>query len=210
MFTVALTGNIASGKSCVADWFRRWGATVIDADALVRETQVPGSPVLAAIVARFGPGVVGPDGTLDRDRLRRLILADPDARAALEAIVHPAVERLTRERLEAARARGDRIVVCDIPLLYEVGDPGRFDAVVLVDAPEAVRLTRLQNDRGLREEEARRLIALQLPAAVKRAWRGGPGNRGPLVIENDGDLAALERRARAAWDELQRLAAAQT
>jgi dephospho-CoA kinase len=210
MLLVALTGNVASGKSRVADLFRRWGGTIVDADALVRELQAPGSPVLAAIAARFGPQVVRPDGTLDRDRLRALILADPEARSALNAIVHPAVERLTRERIAAARDRGDRIVVCEIPLLFEVRDPGHFDAVVLVDAPEATRLTRLRTTRGLSDEEARRLMALQLPAAAKRAWRGGPGNRSPFVIENDGDLPTLERRARAVWDELERLATAQT
>lgn len=211
MLNLALTGNVAAGKSTVAALFRRWGATLIDADELVRETQVPGSPVLQAIAERFGADVIRPDGGLDRDRLRRQVLDDPALRQALEAIVHPAVQALRLARAEAARAAGVRVLVHDIPLLFEVAareggglDPGRFDAVVLVDAPEALRQARLVATRGLGAEEAARLIATQLPAAVKRAWRGGPRDRSAYLIENDADLPALERRARAVWDAILR------
>ncbi len=209
MLHVALTGNIAAGKSTVANLFRGWGATVIDADRLTREAQSPGSPVLRAIAERFGAEVVRPDGELDRPKLRAIVMDDPIARRALEAIVHPAVQALRLGRLAMARAAGDRIVVSDIPLLFEVAergtgamDPGGFDAVVLVDAPETTRIARLVRDRGLSEAEARQMVAAQLPSAVKRAWRGGPGNRGALVIDNDADLATLEARARAVWDHL--------
>lgn len=210
MLHIALTGNIAAGKSTVANLFRGWGATVIDADRLAREAQSPGSPVLRAIAERFGAEVVRPDGELDRPRLRAIVMDDPIARRALEAIVHPAVQALRLGRLALARAAGDRVVVSDIPLLFEVAtdggpaplDPGAFDAVVLVDAPEAERIARLIRDRGLSEPEARQMVAAQLPSAVKRAWRGGPGNRGAHVIDNDADLATLERRARAVWEEL--------
>src|SRR5512143_3645122 len=116
MLTIALTGNIAAGKSRVAELFRRWGATVADADEVVRAAESPGTPEFAAIVARFGPGVVAADGTLDRARLRRLVFDDAAARRDLEAIVHPAVHRARRRFLQEARARGDRVVVCDIPL----------------------------------------------------------------------------------------------
>src|SRR5919201_1662043 len=135
MLHVALTGNIAAGKSTVAELFRRWGATLIDADQLVRELQAPGSPVLEAIVARFGAAVLRADGTLDRAALRRRVMADPAAREALERIVHPAVHRRREELLREAGRRGDRIVVSEIPLLFEVADSREFDAVVLVDAP---------------------------------------------------------------------------
>jgi dephospho-CoA kinase len=195
MLNVALTGNIAAGKSAVVELFRRWGATVLDADAIVREVQAPGGPVLQGIVERFGPGVQAPDGTLDRAALRRMVLADPRAREALERLVHPAVyARLTALAAEAA-ARGDPIVVSDIPLLFETGEPDAFDAIVLVDAPEPVRLRRLMTDRGLPEREARALIEAQLPASRKRA-------RSDFVIDNDGDLAALERAAREVWRAL--------
>lgn len=201
MLNVALTGNIAAGKSTVADLFRRWGAVLLDADQLVREVQAPHSPVLAAIARRFGPAVILPDGNLDRPRLRAIVMADPDARLALEAIVHPAVQERRATRLEEARRAGAQIVVNDIPLLFEVMDPAAFDAVVLVDAPEDVRLARLRHQRGLAEPEARRLMAAQLPSQVKRAWRDAAG-KGSFIIDNDGDLAGLEQRARAVWEEL--------
>jgi dephospho-CoA kinase len=203
MRSIALTGNVAAGKTRVAELFRQWGATMIDADQLVREVQAPGTPEFAAIVARFGPGAVDLDGTLDRAALRSLVFADPAARQALEAIVHPAVARRRAALLEAARARGDPVVVSEIPLLFETMDPARFDAVVLVDAPESVRHDRLVRERGLDSQEARRVMAAQWPAERKRAWRD-PAGRGALVIENDGDLATLERRARAVWDALAR------
>ena len=199
MLSVALTGNIASGKSVVAELFRAWGATVIDADALVRELQAPGTPLLAAIARRFGSDVIRADGALDRSRLRALILADPGARADLNALVHPEVERRRQELLAEARARGDRIVVSDIPLLFEAGRPENFDAVVLVDAPEELRLERLQYLRGLDRETAARLIAAQAPAGPKRG-------RSDYVIDNDADLESLERAAGTVWRALSTLA----
>jgi dephospho-CoA kinase len=202
MIRVALTGNIASGKSTVAALFRRWGATVIDADQLVREVQRPGTPALIAIARRFGQQVLLPDGSLDRAALRRAVLADRAARRDLEAIVHPAVQRLREQREAAAAAQGATLVVHDIPLLFEALDPAAFDAVVLVDAPEPVRLARLVADRGMPEAEARALIEMQMPAAEKKRWRGGDPARGPLVIENDGDEAGLEQRTREVWREL--------
>ena len=202
MLNIALTGNIAAGKSTVADLFRRWGATLIDADQLVREVQTPGSPVLVAIANQFGESVLLPDGELDRPRLRNIVMTDAAARHTLEAIVHPAVQERRRVRVEDARARGDRIVVNDIPLLFEALDPADFDAVVLVDAPEAVRLGRLINDRGMTELEAGRLLAAQEPSGPKRAWRGGALHEGPFIIDNDGDSTQLEAQARAVWEEL--------
>ncbi|HWA55787.1 MAG TPA: dephospho-CoA kinase [Gemmatimonadales bacterium] len=204
MLSIALTGNIASGKSTVARLFHSWGATVIDADQLVREMQVPGTPEFAAIVRRFGPGVVAGDGTLDRAALRRLVLADAARRRELEAIIHPAVATRRAALEAAARAAGVRIVVNDIPLLFESQDPARFDAVVLVDAPEPVRLARLMEARGLAESEARAMIATQMPASEKRRWRD-PAGRGPLIIDNDADPATLEHRARAVWRALEAL-----
>lgn len=195
MLNVALTGNIAAGKSSVAELFRRWGATVIDADQLVREAQAPGSPILHAIAARFGSHLIRPDGSLDRDALRAIVLADETARQALNAIVHPEVHRRRELLLAAARARGDRIVVSDIPLLFETGDPAAFDAVVLVDAPEQLRLRRLLDTRRLAPAEAERMMAAQLPSEEKRA-------RSEFVIDNAGDRAGLERRAREVWEAL--------
>jgi dephospho-CoA kinase len=191
---VGLTGNIAAGKSTVGALFRRWGATLIDADEIVRELQAPGTPVLRAIVERFGPEVLTDAGGLDRAALRARVLADPAALAALNALVHPAVAARRDELLAQAAARGDRIVVSDIPLLFEADDPEAFDTVVLVDAPVALRQARLAA-RGLSTDEAARLIAAQQPAAAKRA-------RSEFVIDNDGDRDALERAAREVWSAL--------
>jgi dephospho-CoA kinase len=195
MLHVALTGNIAAGKSTVAELFRAWGATVIDADRLVREAQAPGSPVLAAIAARFGPHVLDAAGALDRAALRRRVMGDPAALADLNRLVHPEVHR-RRAALEAeARARGDRILVSDIPLLFETTDPAAFDAVILVDAPVALRRARLVAERGLPEDEADQMLAAQGPSQPKRA-------RSTFVIDNDGDRAGLQTRAHEVWAAL--------
>lgn len=195
MLNIGLTGNIASGKSSVAELFRGWGATIIDADELVREAQAPGSKVLEAITRRFGDEMVGADGVLDRSRLRERVFQDPAALTDLNDIVHPEVQRLRLAHMEAARLRGDRIVVHDIPLLFEVLDPSEFDAIVLVDAPAPLRLARLVTRRGLDHEAAGRMIAVQMPSEPKRA-------RSDYIIDNDGDPAALERAAAAVWRAL--------
>jgi dephospho-CoA kinase len=200
MLNVALTGNIAAGKSTVLELFKRWGATVIDADSLARDAQAPGSVVLAAIAKRFGADVVASDGTLDRAGLRAKVMGDDAALGALNAIVHPAVQQRRLELQRAAGERGDAIVVNDIPLLFEVLDPKQFDAIVLVDAPTSVRRTRLRALRGLSNEDADRMIAAQMPAERKRA-------QSQHVIENAGSLADLEKQARAVFADLRKKAA---
>jgi dephospho-CoA kinase len=201
MLNVGLTGNIAAGKSTVVELFRTWGATIIDADALAHEAEAPGSEALAAIVRRFGPDVLAADGSLDRAALRGKVMGDDVALAALNAIVHPAVQRRRAELLAAARDRGDQLVINDIPLLFEALDPAQFDTIVLVDASPALRRTRLRAMRGLSNEEADRMLASQMPSERKRP-------RSEFVIENDGDLKELERRARAVYEELRRRARA--
>lgn len=195
MLNVALTGNIASGKSTVAELFRLWGATVIDADLLVRDAQAPGSPVLRAIAARFGQDLIDPAGVLDRKALRRRAMGDPAALADLNRIVHPDVLRRRAALEQEARNRGDRIVVSDIPLLFEAADPAAFDAIVLVDAPVALRRARLLAQRGLSAEDAETMLASQAPTGPKR-------ERSTFVIDNDDDRAVLEARARAVWAQL--------
>ncbi len=200
MLNVALTGNIAAGKSTVVELFTRWGATVIDADSLARDAQAPGGAVLAAIARRFGTDVVAQGGTLDRAALRAKVMGDDKALAALNAIVHPAVQQRRLELQRAASERGDAIVINDIPLLFEVLDPAQFDAVVLVDAPIVLRRTRLRTLRGLSNEDADRMIAAQMPAERKRP-------QSQYVIENAGTLADLEKEARRVFTELRKRAA---
>jgi dephospho-CoA kinase len=201
MLKVGLTGNIAAGKSTVASAWRELGATVIDADELSRRAVEPGTPAHAAIAAEWGTWVLEEGGTLDRAALRQIVFADPDARARLESIVHPAVAALRDASYRQADERGQPLVVADVPLLFEVGMADEFDVVVLVDAPEETRLMRLVGDRGLEPDEARRMMAAQMPAELKRA-------RADVVIENTRSLADLQRRAREVWEGLVRRAEA--
>ncbi len=200
MLHLALTGNIASGKSTVAALLAARGATIIDADVLAREAVAPGTPGLEAVVDRFGNGVLAADGSLDRAALRVRVFHDPVARDALNAIVHPAVRRLRDDAVAAARARGDRIVISDIPLLFEVGLEHAFDGVILVDAPEGMRRDRLVRDRGLSAADAQAMIDAQWPAARKRAGA-------TWVIDNVGDRDALGPRVDELWDEIEARAA---
>jgi dephospho-CoA kinase len=195
MLSVALTGNIGAGKSTVAELFRSWGVRVIDADALVRELQAPGQPVLASIVERFGREMMLPDGSLDRERLREAVLASPAALQELNRIVHPAVHQRRRRLLQEAQRQGERLVISDIPLLFEAADPAEFDAVILVDAPESTRRARLLASRKLSADQIDRLMATQLSSALKR-----PAS--DYIIENDGDRASLERATKAVWQAL--------
>lgn len=195
MLLVGLTGNIASGKSTVAQLLSEHGATIIDADVLARRAVEKGSAVHDAIVKRWGTSVLAPDGHLDRAALRRAVFSDAKELEALNDLVHPEVERLRKARVAEARARGDKVVVCDIPLLFEKKMADRFDKIVLVDAPRPLRLERLVQERGLRETEAMDMIAAQMPAELKRA-------RADYVIDNSGTLSELERTVGDVWSQL--------
>ena len=185
MHVIGLTGNIAAGKSTVAAGLTAAGLPVIDADTLAREVVAPGTPALAAIVARWGPTILGADATLDRAALRRRILADPADRTALEAITHPAIAARRAARTAELAATGAPVVICDIPLLFEAQLEDTVDEIVLVDAPVAVRRARLIRDRGIAPSEADALIAAQMPAERKRAYAD-------VVMENAGSRADLE------------------
>jgi dephospho-CoA kinase len=193
---IGLTGNIASGKSAVADLLAKKGATIIDADELSRDAVVPGSPALEAIAARWGRSVLSADGTLDRAALRKTVFNDRSELDALNEIVHPEVMRLRADEVEAARMRGDRVIVAVIPLLFEGNLADEFDFIVLVDAPRDVRLERIVRDRGLEEAEAMDMIASQMPAELKRA-------RANWVIENSGSMEDLEREVDRLWEEIE-------
>jgi dephospho-CoA kinase len=197
MLVVGLTGNIGSGKSTVSRLLGVRGVPVIDADVLAREAVAPRTPALAAIVARWGEAMLAADGTLDRAALRRIVFASAGERAALDAIVHPAVKARRDSLLAEARARGDRAVVCDIPLLFEAGLTGDVDLILLVDAPRDVRLERLIRDRGLSRSDALAMIDAQQPAEGKR-------ERSQYVIDNDGTLETLRVRVDETWRAIER------
>ena len=195
MLLVGLTGNIASGKSTVAHLLAARGATIIDADVLARRAVDAGTAAYQEIVGRWGKDVLSADGYLDRGALRRRVFQDIEELEELNRIVHPEVARM-RDRLVAeARERGDKIVVCDIPLLFENKLMDGFDCIVLVDAPRQTRLDRLVRTRGLTETEALDMIAAQMPAELKRA-------RADFVIDNTSSLAELEARVDEVWESL--------
>jgi dephospho-CoA kinase len=197
MIRIGLTGNIASGKSEIAKMLADRGATVIDADLLAREAVEPETQALRDIIKRWGKDVLNEDGSLDRAALRRIVFADQSELDALNRIVHPGVTRLRDREIAQARERGDPIVICVIPLLFERNIVDEFDAIVLVDSPRPLRLERLVATRGMEATDAMNMIASQMPAELKRA-------RADYVIENNGSLQELERDVNALWSSLQR------
>lgn len=184
---------MASGKSTVASLLAELGAVVVDADLLAREVVAPGSEGLRQVVEAFGPGVVAPDGTLDRPALAAVVFGDEAARRRLEAIVHPLVRARGRE-LETAAPAG-ALVVHDIPLLAETGQADGFDAVLVVDVPEAAQVERMVRDRGWTREDAQARIAAQATREQRLAVA-------THVIENTGTLEDLRRRVAEVYEEL--------
>jgi dephospho-CoA kinase len=193
MLMVGLTGGIGAGKSAVAKRLAELGAVVIDSDALAREVVQPGTPGLAEIVEVFGPGVLGPDGALDRPALARLVFGDAGQRRRLEAIVHPLVRARAAEI--ALAAPQDAIVVNDVPLLIEAGLPRLYQVVIVVLADEEVRIARLARDRGMSEADALARMATQANDQQRRAVAD-------IVIVNNGDMESLRSQVDAAWAAL--------
>jgi dephospho-CoA kinase len=159
-------------------------------------------PAFDEIVRRWGPDVVALDGSLDRDALRRLVFSQHEQLEELNEIVHPEVAAYRDRLVDEARQRGDRLVVQDIPLLFERGIVDQFDRIVLVDAPRPIRLERLMRERGLSETDAMDMITAQMPAELKRA-------RADYIIENVGTVRELEERVSEVWQALEREANAQ-
>ena len=200
MLVVGLTGNIGSGKSTVAQLIAKRGVSVVDADLLAREAVAPGSPALERIVARWGRGILSPDGSLDRAALGARVFGHVSELDALNGIVHPEVGRRRDALIARARARAERIVVCDIPLLYEARAEADVDMVVLVDAPCELRLERLITNRKFSATVAEAIMESQMAAERKR-------DLADYVIENSGTLGALERRVNQVWSDIETRAA---
>ncbi|MCB0920778.1 MAG: dephospho-CoA kinase [Actinobacteria bacterium] len=189
MRRVGLTGGIGSGKSTVSAMFAELGADVIDADAVAREVVAPGTEGLRTLVAEFGPEILSADGALDRAAMAAVVFADESARARLNAITHPRIAARTAELMAALP--DDAVVVHDVPLLAELGLQGAYDLVVVVDAPDEVRVSRLI-DRGLPESDARARIAAQATREQRLAIAD-------VVIDNSADLESLREQVRMAW-----------
>jgi len=198
MFRVGLTGGIASGKTAIANLFATNGVPVIDTDVIAREVVEPGQPALAAVVDAFGTGVLAADGRLDRPRLRERIFGDAEARRRLEAILHPAI-RAEMER--QSRAAGGPYQVLVIPLLVEGGRQNHINRVLVVDVPEATQIERLVRRDGVSRDQAEAALRAQASRDARLAFADD-------VIENTGDVAALETRVAKLHGEYLRLAGA--
>ncbi|WP_425846159.1 dephospho-CoA kinase [Agrococcus sp. TSP3-2-1] len=193
---VALTGGIASGKSTIAGRLAERGAVVVDADALVRELQHPGQPVLREIAEAFGEHLLLPDGSLDRAALGALVFADDAARRQLNGIVHPAVGRESARRFRAALdADPEAVVVYDVPLLVEARASDPWELVVVAHAPADVRVARLVALRGMDEADARARVASQASDEQRLAIAD-------VVIDTAGDLEHTLAQADALWERL--------
>lgn len=191
MLTVALTGNVASGKTTVADRWREAGVRVIDADRLGHEVLAGDATVRAALESAFGPSIVDRDGAIDRAALGAAAFETPEATARLNAIVHPPLLARLEEALDRAEREGATMVVVDAALTFEFGLDARMDRVVLVTAPAEVRQQRLVRDRRMTSDQAARIMASQRPDAEKAL-------ASDVVIVNDGSVAELRDRADAA------------
>ena len=194
MKRVALTGGIATGKSYVRRQFEALGVPTLDADTLARDAVAPGTPGLDAVVRRFGAGVIDSSGTLDRARLAAIVFADPEARIALERIIHPVVQRATDGWFQSLDPASHVLAIADIPLLYEVGRDKDFDLVIVTAcAPEAQVARNVA--RGITEADARRRLAAQWPLDEKVA-------RADFVIHTDGSHEETDQQV---MDVLHRL-----
>ena len=194
MLRAALTGGIATGKSFCLSRFAALGAAVIDADVLARDAVSAGSPGLAEIARRFGPGVLQADGLVDRGVLGRLVFSDRAARADLEAIVHPHVYRQISEWF-ANLPSGTRLALADIPLLFETGHEHDFERVVVCACDPAEQFRRLVSRDGLTAEDARARLDAQWPIAEKM-------RRADYVIRTDGTFAETEAQVRTIYELL--------
>jgi dephospho-CoA kinase len=193
---VALTGGIATGKSYCLARFATLGAPTIDADLLSRQAVAPGTAGFDAIRSRFGAAVMTADGRLDREALGRIVFADADARHALEAIVHPAVYAAVRRWFETLGRSGQApIGIADVPLLYETGHDGEFDAVIVASCPPGQQLERLMARSGLPREDAARRVAAQWPMAEK-------ARRAHYVIDTSGSFGQTDDQIREVWARL--------
>jgi dephospho-CoA kinase len=192
---IGLTGGIACGKSTVASLLVERGAVLIDADRIAREIVEPGSPALDRISKRFGQAVLDKDGRLIRRRLADIIFNDLEARKALESITHPEIRSIMRQRMEEAEnADASKLVVVDVPLLYESGLEAMFQGVMVVYIPVDLQRARLMARDGYTEEEADARIQAQLSIEQKKAMAD-------YVIDNSGTMEQTRHQIERFWQE---------
>ena len=188
---IGLTGGIGSGKSTFGALLQKRGAALVDSDQIARQVTGPGGAAIAAIVQRFGPEFVDDTGALDRGRMRELAYSAPDARTALEAIVHPLVSLHSSQQAQAAEDAGTRVIVFDVPLLVESGRwVQRLDTVIVIDCPPAVQIQRVMSRSGLNQSTVEAILAAQSPRNIRRA-------SADIVVHNGDNctLADLQKMA---------------
>jgi dephospho-CoA kinase len=195
MLKIALTGGPGSGKSTVARMFRDLGAQVIDADEVAHEAVSPGRLAWEELRREFGPEYFQEDGSLDRAKLSRLVFRDAEARAKLNAIVHPQVAQEITRRLKNLEAQGVKLVMVEVPLLFEAGLAKNYDLVIVVDTGEEEQIERLttRDDRPL--QEAAGIIDAQWPLSAKKA-------RADFVVDNRDSLEKTSGQVKKLWQRL--------
>ncbi len=189
---IGLTGGIASGKSTVAKILRELGAPIVDADQVARDVVEPGTPALEEIVARFGPEVVDADGRLERKRLGDIVFADDDARAALNAIIHPRIAAASQQRIAALAAAGEPIVVYEAALIVENKLTSWMEALIVVSVSRDVQVQRLMARDGIDAIAAEARLAAQLPLEDKVAVAD-------YVVDNSGTLEQTRAQVERLW-----------
>ena len=199
-FVIAVTGGAASGKSAVCRHLAALGAFFIDLDELSREAVLPGSRVLAEIVETFGPDILAPDGTLRRRKLRDIITRNRGARQQLEALIHPEIFRRMQDRIHDAQARGEKMIVVEVPLLFETGTASLFDVVVVVTADAELRIRRLIDRDGVSRVQARALMDAQMDDAEKIT-------QSRHVVTNNDSPEDLKRDVARLYGDLEKLSA---
>ena len=196
VYRIGLTGGIASGKSTVSDMLRELGAIVIDMDRIAREVTTPGSPALLELNRRYGPEILNEDGSLRRDAVGRIVFNDPVERKWLERLLHPLIRERAEQLATEAAAAGHRVVVFDVPLLYETGWNAWVDEVWTVYVPVDIQRRRLQRRDGYAEEEADSRLASQWPIDQKAECSD-------RLIDNSGSLEDTRRQVEAYWREVE-------
>jgi dephospho-CoA kinase len=192
---IGLTGGIATGKSTAAKLLTEHGAILIDLDGIAREVVEPGQPSLSAIAERFGPAILQEDGKLDRKKLGAIVFADPAERKALEAIIHPAIRAVMKERMAYHESNTpEKLVVVDVPLLYESKLESYFEQIMVVYVPRETQLQRLLTRDKLTVEEARKRLEAQMDIEIKK-------ERADVLIDNSGSLSETEEQIERFWRE---------
>lgn len=198
MLKIAITGGAGTGKSTVARMFQELGAVVLDADQIARDAVAVGAPAWQELRRLYGEDFFNQNGALNRSKLAQRVFADPEARRALNALIHPLVAQELQYQVDELERRGVDLVLVEVPLLFEAGQAHAFDRVIVVAAPEADQIRRLRSRDQRGEAEIRGILQAQWPLADKVA-------RADYVVENGGELSSTQQQVKSIWEKLQKI-----